>query len=235
MRTIARGFTIASDEPFVSVLDDNEEGELRLYRRRRRMRDGSEVWAEVRSHPDPFARALLEQMREAAVAQMADRVRAIWNDRLTVIATNVPVDLDVTHLVTQGELMRAAGLAAAGKRRVDERGWWLQPVEAAQRGGRRGIGEHSGICNRYPYYKDRCCSPIPRPCPRAGNLLHTALWSCLPQAEAFRLAAATHPGLRAPPPPGGVLRECLRRHGLIVAWSDLPAAGAGAGARCSRG
>ena len=131
----ARGFTIASDEPFVSVLDENEEGELRLYRRRRRMRDGSEVWAEVRSHPDPFARALLEQMREAAIAQMADRVRAIWHERVTIIGTSVPVDFDVTHLVTQSELMRAAGLAAAGKRAVGAQGWWLQPVEAVAAGG----------------------------------------------------------------------------------------------------
>src|SRR5205085_188076 len=36
-------------------------------------------------------------------------------------------------------------------------------------------------------------------------------------------AAEAHPGLRAPPASGGVLRECLRRHGLVPAWADLPA------------
>ena len=227
LEDLARGFTIASDEPFVSVLDANEEGELRLYRRRRRMRDSSEAWAEVRSHPDPFARALLEQIREAAIAQMADRVRAIWNDRLTVIATSVPVDLDVTLVTTQGELMRAASLAAAGKRGVDERGWWLQPVEAAQRGGEAGnwrVTAETVIDTLIQ--KALLLTSFPALLPTAGGNvpLRTALWSCLPQAEAFRLAAATHPGLRAPPPPGGVLRECLRRHGLLVAWPDLTAA-----------
>ena len=47
--------------------------------------------------------------------QMADRVRAVWHERLIVIATDVPVDLDVDLLVTQGELMRAARAAAEGR------------------------------------------------------------------------------------------------------------------------
>jgi hypothetical protein len=67
---------------------------------------------------------------------------------------------------------------------------------------------------------------VPALHPTAGGTppIGTSLWSRLPPAKAFRLAAAVYPGLRAPPPPGGVLRECLRRHGLIVGWSDLSAA-----------
>ena len=198
-----------------------EEGELRLYRRRRRMRDGSEVWAEVRSHPDPFARALLEQMREAAIAQMADRVRAVWHERLTVIATSVPVDLDVTQLVTQGELMRAAGLAAAGKRGVDAQGWWLQPVEAAQRAREAELASAAEFCNRYPYYRKARCYPDSPPCcpPRRQACCATALWSRLPQAEAFRLAAAVHPGLRAPPPPAACCASACA--GTGCSWRGL--------------
>ena len=48
-----------------------------------------------------FARALLEQAREAGVAQMADRVRAVWHERLSSSSPNLPVDLDVDLLVTR--------------------------------------------------------------------------------------------------------------------------------------
>jgi hypothetical protein len=49
------------------------------------------------------------------------------------------------------------------------------------------------------------------------------LLTVLSPAEAVRLANVERPGLRLPPPEGGVLRECLRRHGLIGTWSELPA------------
>jgi hypothetical protein len=54
------------------------------------------------------------------------------------------------------------------------------------------------------------------------KLVPGTLYATLPRAEAFRRAAEAHPGLRAPPPEGGVLRECLRRHGVVPAWADLP-------------
>jgi hypothetical protein len=108
LEDLARGFAVDSPEPFVSVLDEDEEGRLPRYRRHRRMRDGSEAWAEVSAHPDPFAQALLEQVREAGIVQMADRVRPVWHDRLVVIATDVPVDLEVDLLVTQDQLMTGA-------------------------------------------------------------------------------------------------------------------------------
>src|SRR4051794_25106276 len=56
-----------------------------------------------------------------------------------------------------------------------------------------------------------------------AHLIPGTLYATLPPAEAFRRAAEAHPGLRVPPPEGGVLRECLRRHGLVAAWADLPA------------
>ena len=46
--------------------------------------------------PTCIARLFLEQVREAGVVQMADRIRAVWNPKLIVLATDVPVDLTPT-------------------------------------------------------------------------------------------------------------------------------------------
>src|SRR5919206_2443273 len=97
------------------------------------MRDGAEAWADVSGHPDANAQALLEQMREAGVVQMADRIRSVWKPKPIVIATDVPVDLDVDLLVTQGELMTAVSAGAVVAREVRERGWALR-VEPTARG-----------------------------------------------------------------------------------------------------
>jgi hypothetical protein len=64
---------------------------------------------------------------------------------------------------------------------------------------------------------------FPALAPAGRNLVPGTLHATLPRDEAFRRAAEAHPGLRAPPPEGGALRECLRRHGLVPAWADLPA------------
>ena len=64
---------------------------------------------------------------------------------------------------------------------------------------------------------------FPALAPSGRNLVPGTLYAKLPAAEAFRRAAGVHPGLRAPPPEGGVLRECLRRHGVVGTWADLPA------------
>jgi hypothetical protein len=137
-----------------------------------------------------------------------------------IIATSVPVDLDVTQLVTQGDLMRAASQAAAATTALAGQGWWLRF------GGGRNADERIRRAADDPVIgillqKSPLLAQFPALVPAAGHLLSATLWSHLSQAEAFRRAAVTYPGLRAPPPPGGVLRECLRRHGLIPAWADL--------------
>jgi hypothetical protein len=71
-------------------------------------------------------------MREGGLVQMADRIRSVWSPKLTVIATDVPVDLDVDMLVSQGELMRAAAEVAIIAREVRERGWSLRAEPAAR-------------------------------------------------------------------------------------------------------
>src|SRR3954454_17193544 len=68
---------------------------------------------------------------------MADRVRAVWHERLIVLATDLPVDLDVDLLVTEGELARAVREAAAARRALAARGWWLRARPA--RNGAEGI------------------------------------------------------------------------------------------------
>src|SRR3982750_1980285 len=64
---------------------------------------------------------------------------------------------------------------------------------------------------------------FPALAPAGRNLVPGTLYATLPAGEAFRRAAEAPPGLRAPPPEGGVLRECLRRHGVVGTWTDLPA------------
>jgi hypothetical protein len=222
LEDLARGFAVADGRAFVSVLDGEEEGELPMLRRRRRMRDGSEVWAEVRSHPDPFARALLEQAREAGVVQMADRVRAVWHERLIVIATNLPVDLGVDLLVTRAELARAGRLAREARAAIAERGWWLRAEPAKRTGDRIGRTRAETLINILLGFPLLFAQFEPL-MPSGRHLIPATLLTRLPLVEALRLAAEVHPGVRMPPPEGGVLRECLRRHGLVGTWADLPA------------
>jgi hypothetical protein len=223
LEDIARGFTIESEASFTSVLDDKEQGRLQLYKRRRRMRDGSEQWAQVRSHPDPIARSLLEQMREAGIVQMADRVRSIWRAKLIIIDTNLPVDLDVTHLMTEGDLMRAASQAAKAKRALAEQGWWLRAGRAQNgREGIRGREDDLGIDLLLQNRLLLAQFPVLLPGARGAHPTQATLFTTLPPAEAIRRAAEVHPGLRPAPPEGGILRECLRRHGLVATGSALP-------------
>jgi hypothetical protein len=153
---------------------------------------------------------------------MADRVRSVWKPKLIILATNLPVDLDVTLLTTQGDLMRAAGQAAEAQQALAERGWWLAPERAREPEGIRRAQPNSVIILLLQF--SPALAQFPAAIPTQGNLLHTTLWARLPQVAAFRLAVVVHPGLRASPPPDGVLRECLRRHGLVPAWADLSAA-----------
>src|SRR3954454_8981776 len=67
-------------------------------------------------------------------------------------------------------------------------------------------------------------SRLPAELGTAGVPIPGTLFTTLTAAEAFKLATVAHPTLRPRRPEGGVLRECLRRHGLVPAWGDLPSA-----------
>ena len=121
IEALARAFMMESMQPFRSILDENGEGRLPTYERARRMRDGSVVLQEVTAHPDPVAQLFVGQIREAGVVQMVDRVRAIWNPKLIIVATDVPVDLDIDELMTERELLAELKPAAA----IAGRGWRL--------------------------------------------------------------------------------------------------------------
>jgi hypothetical protein len=136
---MARAFMVRSEETFQSVLDHSEEGDLPVYRRRRRMRDGGEVWATVRSHPDPVVRLFLETVREAGVIQAADRVRALWSPKLIIIATDLPVDLTVDALLTRGELIQATESAARTVADLRAKGWSVRPLSGEQTKFRNSI------------------------------------------------------------------------------------------------
>jgi hypothetical protein len=153
---------------------------------------------------------------------MADRVRAVWHERLIVIATGLPVDIDVDLLITQGELMRAVREAARIKAALAEKGWWVA-AEAA-RNGREGIRRTTDqtVIDLFLRF---CLSFGEFDCllPAGRNLVPARLRTVLPVIDALRLANEVHRGLRLVPPRGGILRACLRRHGLVPSWVDLPA------------
>ena len=47
---------------------------------------------------------MLEQVREAEIAQAVDRVRPVFNRRRIIVLTNVALDLTVDHALTWPEL-----------------------------------------------------------------------------------------------------------------------------------
>jgi hypothetical protein len=75
IEALTRPFTATDAEPFLPV------GEYVLQARGRRMRNGGPNVAEVQVHPDQRCQAMLEQVREAEIAQAIDRVRPIFNRR----------------------------------------------------------------------------------------------------------------------------------------------------------
>jgi hypothetical protein len=209
---MARAFMVRDERTFESVLDQNEEGDLPTFRRCRRLRDGRELWAEVRSHPDPVARGFLELIREAAVVQMADRVRAVWSPKLIIIATSLPVDLDVELLVTEAELLRDVRAVAAISADLEGQGWSvvLNKVTKAQ------------ICKSILLQNQPLVTLFPVILPtRNGKGTEATLCTNLPVPLALRLAVEQHPGLRPVAPEGGVLAECLRRYGLVPSWAEV--------------
>jgi hypothetical protein len=93
-----RPFAAADAEPFLPV------GEYVPQSRGRRMRNGGANVVEVKVHPDTRCQTLLEQVREAEIAQAVDRVRPVFNRRRIIVLTNIALDLTVDHALTWPEL-----------------------------------------------------------------------------------------------------------------------------------
>jgi hypothetical protein len=183
----ARGFVLDREAPFQSLLDQNEEGWLLPYRRRRRMADGSVVWGTVSAHPEL-------------------------------------VDCEIDHLVTAGELraaLREAGRIAREARRC---GWGLGGFRVRLENYRTRPNHLIEILLGFlAVFDSFALRPYQALIPDGRHLLLTTLWTCRPATAVFTLASGQHPGLRRRPPEHGVLRECLRRFGVVPAWADLPA------------
>ena len=191
------------------------------FRRRRRMRDGSEAWATVRSHPDPIVRAFLETIREAGVIQAADRVRALWSPKLIIVATDLPIDLTVDHLVTREELVRDGETAAEIATALRGQGWHLQVLPPVVRGGGITLQTAKTVIGTL-LQKALSGALFPVLIPgTSGKPAAGTLRTHLPLIEAMEQAAQAYPGLRAAPPEGGVLRECLRKYGIVPSWGEV--------------
>jgi len=76
--------------------------------RGRRMRDGTGEAETVKVHPDPRCQAVLEQIREAELAQAVDRLRLIFNaePKRVYLLTSIPVDVTVDRSARWAELAR---------------------------------------------------------------------------------------------------------------------------------
>jgi hypothetical protein len=95
---LTRPFSATDVEPFLPI------GEYVLQSRGRRMREGGPNVVAVQVHPDPRCQAVLEQVREAEIAQAIDRVRPVFNRRRIIVLTSVALDLTVDHAWTWPQL-----------------------------------------------------------------------------------------------------------------------------------
>ena len=98
IEALTRPFCATDPEPFIPI------GEYVLQSRGRRMRNVGPNVAEVQVHPDTRCQAMLEQVREAEIAQAVDRVRPVFNRRRILVLTNLALDLTVDHALTWPEL-----------------------------------------------------------------------------------------------------------------------------------
>jgi hypothetical protein len=98
IEALTRPFCTTDPEPFIPI------GEYVAQFRGRRMRNGGANVVEVQVHPDPRCQAMLEQVREAEIAQAVDRVRPVFNRRRIIVLTNVALDLTVDYALTWPEL-----------------------------------------------------------------------------------------------------------------------------------
>ena len=98
IEALTRPFCATDAEPFIPI------GEYVLQSRGRRLRSGGANVAQVQVHPDTRCQAMLEQVREAEIAQAVDRVRPVFNRRRIIVLTNIALDLTVDHALTWPEL-----------------------------------------------------------------------------------------------------------------------------------
>lgn len=77
-----------------------------LVEREYQMRDGSRVKGKCSAHLDARVQAVIEQVREAGMIQMIDRLRLLHNrePKEVVILCSIPLDIEVDRLVTWEEL-----------------------------------------------------------------------------------------------------------------------------------
>jgi hypothetical protein len=80
LEAIARCFAGSDANPFISTRDENGKYSYVLQCRGHRLRDGSGLAELVEVHPELLAQSILEQIREAEIIQMIDRVRASFNN-----------------------------------------------------------------------------------------------------------------------------------------------------------
>lgn len=93
----ARAFTATQEATFQSIRQ--ADGNFPRYPREPRTirtRQGPPVAIDVNVHPDPWANAVLEQMRDAEVIQAVDRLRLAFEDQGKRVFLLSPVVLDLT-------------------------------------------------------------------------------------------------------------------------------------------
>jgi hypothetical protein len=99
LEDMTRPWTAADSEPFLAF------GKYITQTRGRRMRDGTVEPVEVEVHPDPRCQEVLEQIREAEIAQSGDRVRPIFNGRALILMNELVLDVTYDRTMTHEELV----------------------------------------------------------------------------------------------------------------------------------
>jgi hypothetical protein len=108
LEQLAMAFRFDSAKPIhFAERDENGRANYTLSPRDHVMRNGTRRPGRVLIHPDPFAQALLEQIREAGITQLLDRLRLIHNTepKRVIILCSIPLrDVEIDELVTWREL-----------------------------------------------------------------------------------------------------------------------------------
>jgi hypothetical protein len=201
---MARGFAVERAEPFVPAgIGRGGRRDLAPAVRGRLVRNASTVMAETTTHPDLLGRAVLEQVREASVVQAAGRLRmAREPGKLLILATSLPVGVEVDRLVDRHELESAVWAAAGMAGELAEHG--AAVATASREAGRRaerfgavaadaasllsaaGPFAHERYKTLYqPWAKVRA---LPAKVPTKGRPGKAWVLSALPPAEAFAAA-----------------------------------------------